>query len=139
MEQKYTHSWKQDTCEKCGDKDWCQDTHCPVPDQEQTLDDLIADEHKRLGFDGNYVNDTPEEMPKADEPYDGVRFFINVNDAKDGESVTMHVVHGTWSRRENKRRLRMYLSELGYTKHDEQKRILKALGFWSKKQLGTIA
>jgi len=73
------------------------------------------------------------------EAYDGMRFFINVNEADGETSVTMHVVHGTWSRRENKRRLRIYLAELGYKKHDEQKRILKDLGFWSKKQLGKVA
>jgi hypothetical protein len=103
------------------------------------LQEKIDEEHARLGFDGNYVNDTPQEMPKEQVAYDGMRFYINVNDAKDGESVTMHVVHGTWSRRENKRRLRKYLAALGYTKHDEQKSILKELGFWSKKQLGTVS
>lgn len=101
------------------------------------LDDLIAEEHKRYGFKGNHVNDTPQELPKEEQPYDGMRFFVNVNEAKAGESVTMHVIYGTWSRRENKRKLRQYLTALGYKKHDEQKRILKDLGFWSKKQLGT--
>ena len=114
--------------------------------QQQEIDDYVLqekidEEHARVGFDGDYLNSNPEElpMPKEAKPYDGMRFFINVNDAKDGESVTMHVVHGTWSRRENKRRLRKYLSALGYTKHAEQKTILKELGFWSKKQLGTTA
>lgn len=106
--------------------------------EDHVLQEQIDAEHARLGFDGNYVNDTPEEMPKEEQPYDGIRFFININDAKAGESVTVHVVHGTWSRTENKRRLRKYLSTLGYTKHDEQKRILKQLGFWTKSQLGTI-
>lgn len=103
------------------------------------LDDLIAEEHKRYGFTGEHVNDTPQELPKEEQPYDGMRFFINVNDAKAGASVTMHVIYGTWSRRENKRKLRLYLAELGYKKHNEQKAILKELGFWSKKQLGTKA
>ena len=105
--------------------------------QDLELGQLIAEEHKRYGFTGEHVNDAPEEMPKEEKPYDGMRFFINVNDAKDGQSVTVHVVHGTWSRRNNKATLRKYLAAIGYTKHEEQKRILKKLGFWSKKQLGT--
>ena len=98
---------------------------------------LIKDEHERIGFDGDVSNKDPSVLPKEERPYDGVRFFVPVNVASNGESQTMHVVHGTWSRTENKRRLRKYLSALGYTKHDEQKRILKALGFWTKSQLGT--
>ena len=103
------------------------------------LDRLIEEEHARHGFDGNHSNDTPQELPKEEQPYDGMRFFVNVNEAAEGESTTVHVIYGTWSRRENKRRLRKYLAHLGYTKHDEQKRILKDLGFWSKKQLGKVA
>lgn len=74
---------------------------------------------------------------KEGAAYDGMRFFVNVNDADDGGSTTMHVIHGTWSRRENKRALREYLRAIGYNKHSEHKEILKGLGFWSKKQLGT--
>jgi len=105
---------------------------------------LIEKEHFRRGVEPQFINNKPEEMPTEkmveDEPAPtGMRFLINVNEAKAGESVTVHVVHGTWSRRENKRALRQYLSALGYTRHDEQKRILKGLGFWTKKQLGTQA
>jgi len=100
------------------------------------VEQLIEDEHTRLGINPDVVNDAPE-LPQEQEAYDGMRFFVNVNEAKEGESVTVHVIHGSWSRRENKRSLRKYLKALGYTKHDEQKRILKGLGFWTKTQLGT--
>lgn len=81
------------------------------------------------------ICDEVETMPKG-EAYDGMRFFIDVNEAEAGKSVTVHVVHGTFSRRENKAILRKYLSELGYKCKQEQKQILKALGFWGK-ALGT--
>lgn len=99
----------------------------------ENIEELIAAEHARRG-----VNPTMElPKPEAAAPYDGMRFLIEVNEAAEGESVTVHVVHGTWSRRENKRKLRLYLDALGYTNKTEQKRILKGLGFWSKKSLGT--
>ena len=102
------------------------------------IDRLIDAEHKRRGIKPNIQHDVPAKaLPEDKEAYDGMRFFVNVNEAVNGESVTVHVIHGTWSRRENKRRLRMYLAELGYTRHEEQKQLLKQLGFWTKTQLGT--
>lgn len=99
------------------------------------IESLIEAEHQRLGINPDIYNNTPEVMPKETEAYDGMRFFINVNEAAEGESQTMHVVHGTYSRRENKRALRAYLMALGY-KPKEHKQILKGLGLWGKK-LGT--
>lgn len=98
---------------------------------------LIDITHADMGINPDHINDTPQEMPKTTEAYDGMRFFINVNEAEEGNgSQTMHVVHGSFSRRENKRALRKYLDVLGYKDKAEQKRILKALGFWGK-TLGT--
>jgi len=102
------------------------------------VEQLIEEEHERLGINPNIENKNPTELPTA-KVHDGMRFFVDVNEAEEGGSTTVHVIYGTWSRRENKRSLRKYLTALGYKSHSEHKTILKALGFWSKKQLGTIA
>lgn len=70
------------------------------------------------------------------QPYDGLRFFIEVNEAIKGGSVTMHVVHGTHCRRTNKYRLKLYLTEMGVPS-SQHKKVLKKLGFWGA-GLGTI-
>lgn len=99
-----------------------------TPDYETA----IKEELKHRGLDAEAVFKQEETKPQ------GMRFFIPVNDAKEGESQTIHVVHGTFSRRENKNKLRAYLMALGY-KPKEHKAILKGLNLWSKKQLGTQA
>jgi hypothetical protein len=62
--------------------------------------------------------------------YNGQRFWIEVNDPEEGNgSVTNHVLYGTNCHRTNKRRLRKYLTEMGEPVWN-QKRVLKAMGFW---------
>ena len=62
--------------------------------------------------------------------YEGTRFWIEVNDPEEGNgSVTNHVIYGTNCHRTNKRRLRKYLTAVGEPMWN-QKRVLKALGFW---------
>ena len=99
---------------------------------DRALEQRIEAEHDKRGWTPDVSLDSLKPMKKEVEAYDGMRFIIEVNDAKAGESITMHIVHGTWSRRENKRRLREYLNELGYTKRFEQNTLLKRLGFWNK-------
>tara|TARA_R110000765_G_scaffold392293_3_gene485445 strand:- start:719 stop:937 length:219 start_codon:yes stop_codon:yes gene_type:complete len=62
--------------------------------------------------------------------YEGTRFWVEVNDPEEGNgSVTNHVIYGTNYHRTNKRRLRKYLTAVGEPSWN-QKRVLKALGFW---------
>ena len=58
------------------------------------IDKLIDAEHKRRGIKPNIQHDVPAKaLPEDKEVYDGMRFFVNVNDAVDGESVYMEHGH----------------------------------------------
>lgn len=65
------------------------------------------------------------------------RFIFPLNEAKEGESVTNHIVSvTTQSRRANKRALKHYLKDYHGIPENQHKRILKAMGFWGD-SLGT--
>ena len=102
----------------------------------KSIDALIAEEHARRGINPCINDEGIQHIQKEQEQYDGMRFVVEVNDAAAGESITMHVIYGSWSRRDNRYKLRLYLKELGYTNRQEQNRMLKELGFWGK-GLGT--
>ena len=65
-----------------------------------------------------------------------MKFIININEALEGESQTVHVVE-TFSNnpRTNKRKLREYFLEMG-VREQELKRVFKAMGFTTEALTG---